>query len=281
MNLEWNGNKLRLRPSSIDGFFTCPRQWAGYYIGGEKSMPGARATIVTAIHLGVEEMWNEAIATGVSTQEHTPNLSMMKDAAVDEFRRLDQEDDLNYDSGENLNSASGEIAGGVDAFVEDIVPFTDIPMAVEERYTIPLNHVMVEDISGTVDYIKNDTIADVKTSKRKPVPANYKTQQSIYKMLAQANGVPVEHNLIQGVVLKTQPQGHILEMASDIPQAKFLVNSILDTLEVYHKDIIDPEILFRPNTKHYLCSPKYCSFYGTTCTATGGQGRPEQHVVKL
>jgi hypothetical protein len=277
MNLEWNGNKLRLRPSSIDGFFTCPRQWAGYYIGGEKSMPGARAAIGTAIHHGVEQMWLEAIAT----KAKEPNLSMMKDAAVDEFRRLDQEDDLNYDSGENINSASGEIVGGVDAFVEDIVPFTDIPMAVEERYTIALNHVMVEDLSGTVDYIKSDTIADVKTSKRKPVPANYKTQQSIYKMLAQANGIDVKYNLIQGVVLKTQPQGHIMEMESDIPQAKFLVNSILDTLEIYHKNIIDPRILFRPNTKHYLCTPKYCSFYGTTCDATGGQGRPIQHVVKL
>jgi hypothetical protein len=277
MNLEWNGNKLRLRPSSIDGFFTCPRQWAGYYIGGEKSMPGARAAIGTAIHAGVEEMWKEAIAV----KAKAPNLTMMKDAAVDEFILLDQNDDLNYDSGENLNSAQGEIRGGIEAFVEDIVPFTDIPMAVEERYTIALNHIMVEDISGTVDYIKEDTIADVKTSKRKPVPANYKTQQSIYKMLAQANGIDVKYNLIQGVVLKTQPQGHIMEMESDIPQAKFLVNSILDTLEVYHKDIIDPEILFRPNTKHYLCTPKYCSFYGKSCTATGGQGRPTQHVVKL
>ena len=266
MNLEWNGEKLRLRPSAIDGFFTCPRQWAGYYIGGERSMPGARAAIGTAIHHGVEQMWLEAIA--VKAKE--PNLTMMKDAAVDEFVKLDQDDDLMYDNGEDVNTASDTIVSGIDAFVEDIVPFTDIPMAVEERYTISIKHDMVEDLSGTVDYITNNTIADVKTSKRKPVPANYKTQQSIYKMLAIANGVDVQHNLIQGVVLKAKPQGHILELESDVDQAKYLVNSILDTLDVYHKNIIDPNVLFRPNTKHYLCSPKYCSFYGKTCDATGG-----------
>ena len=98
-------------------------------------------------------------------------------------------------------------------------------------------------------------------------------------MLAEANGVDVKHNLIQGVVLKTAPQGHVLELEPDVPKAKFLVNQILDTLEVFNKDIIAPEILFRPNTKHYLCSPKYCSFHGKTCEATGGCARPTQVQV--
>lgn len=277
MKLDWNGEKLRLRPSSIDGFFTCPRQWAGYYIGGERSMPGARAAIGTGIHAGVEEMWKEAIVT----KKKDPNVTMMEDAAVDEFLKIDQEDDLMYNNGENSNTAEGEIRGGIRAFLEDCEPFLDIPMAVEERYTIPLDHIMVEDLSGTVDYITPNRIDDVKTSKRKPVPANFMTQQSIYTMLAQANGIDVQHNCIQGVVLKTKPQGHILELEPNVPQAKLLVNTILDTLKVFHKDIIDPNILFRPNTKHYLCSPKYCSFYGKSCTATGGQAEPTQHVVKL
>lgn len=274
---NWSGEKLRIRPSSVDGAYTCPFQWAGYFIGGEKSIPGARAAIGTAVHKGVEEMWNEAIVT----KTKAPNLTMMKDAAVSEFIKLDQEDDLSYDQGENTSTAESAILGGIDSFVEDIVPFVDIPKAVEERYTIPLDHIMVQDLSGTVDYITPDSIADVKTSKRKPIPASYATQQSIYKMLAVANGVDVQHNLIHGVVLKAKPQSHIMELEPDIPKAKFLVNMLLDTLDVFHKDIIAPELLFRPNTKHYLCSPKYCSFYGKKCPATGGQVRPTQVDVKL
>jgi hypothetical protein len=155
--MDWNGEKLVIRPSSIDGFYTCPFQWGNYFIGGVKSIPSARAAMGTAIHIGVEEMWKEAMAV----KEKNPNVSMMKDAARDELIRLDQEDDLFYDHGEDINSAQGEIMGGIEAFVEDIVPYADIPEEVEVRYTIPVQHEMVESISGTLDYRTPGVIADV------------------------------------------------------------------------------------------------------------------------
>lgn len=264
--IDWNGEKITIRPSSVDGFTTCPYQWASVFIGGEVTIPNARAAIGTAIHKGVEEMWKEAMVL----KKKEPNISMMEDAAVTAFTEEDLEQDLRYDSGENMNTAHGEIRGGIRAFVEDIVPFTDIPEGVEKRFSIALNHKMVAEVAGTLDYLKPDTVADVKTSKKKPVPTNYKTQQSIYKLLAQANGYDIQYNLIQGVVLKTQPQGHILTLEPDVDQAKFFINMILDTLDVFYKDIVPAEVLFRPNTKHYLCTPKYCSKYGKTCPATGG-----------
>lgn len=274
--IKWNEEKLRIRPSSIDGFFTCPYQWAKVFLEGVKSIPGARAAIGTAIHAGAEVLWTDAILTG----EKDINRTKLHDACIAEFQELDKEG-LQYDSGEDNNTAEATILGGMDCFIEDIVPFTDIPQAVEQRFTIPLDHIMVEDLSGTVDYISKDTIADVKTSKRKPIPTSYVTQQSIYKMLAQANGVDVQYNTIQGVVLKKVPEGHTMEMPTDIPKAKILVNMILDTLDVFHQDIVAPEVLFRPNTKHYLCSPKYCALYGKTCPATGGTAKPTQVAVKM
>ena len=277
MSIVWTGEKLRIRPSSVDSFFVCSYQWAQTYIAGNTSMSSVRAAMGTAIHFGVEEMWKEAIAT----KAKVPNLTMMKDAAVGEFVSIEQQEEMTFEYGEDMNTATYEITGGIDAFVEDIVPFKDIPVAVEQRYTIKLDHAMVDDISGTVDYISADSIDDVKTSKRKPIPANYKTQQSIYKLLAVANGVDVKYNNIQGVVLKKQPQGHILTLEPDVPQAKYLINTILDTLDVFQQDLVAPEVLFRPNTKNYLCSPKYCTFYGKTCPATGGCSTPKQHVVKL
>ena len=103
---------------------------------------------------------------------------------------------------------------------------------------------MVENLSGTVDYINKDSIADVKTSKRTPSPANYVTQQSIYKLLAEANGQIVKHNLIQGVVLKAKPEGTILTLEPDVERAKFSVNTILDVTDVFSQQIVHPDILF-------------------------------------
>ena len=67
---------------------------------------------------------------------------------------------------------------------------------------------------------------------------------------------------IQNVVLKKKPEGHVMDCNINIPKAKSLVNTLLDTLDVYKKkDIVDPNILFRGNSKYWLCSPKYCAFY--------------------
>lgn len=266
---NWDGNKVTIRPSSVDSFANCPRQWAMTHIGGVKSMPGARAAIGTAIHAAIEREWRESIVTG----KKDFNISTMQDVAAAELVHMDQEG-LNYDDNEDLNTATAAASGGVKAFAEDIAPFTPIPIAVETRFTIDLDNPVVENVSGTVDYISKDTIADIKTSKRKPVPASYSTQQSIYKMLAEANGQTVKHNLIQGVVLKAKPDGHIMELVPDIESAKFAVNTILDVASVFHQQVVHPDILFRGNPKYYLCSDKYCALYNT-CPYVKGELKAE------
>lgn len=272
---NWDGNKVTIRPSAIDGFIQCSRQWAMTHIGGVRSMPGARAAIGTAIHAAVENEWKLSIATG----KKDFNITAMQDLAAAELATLDQ-DGLNYDDGENLNTATGEAVKGVETFAEDIAPFTDIPVAVETRFTVSLDHPIFENLSGTVDYISSDSIADLKTSKRKPVPANYSTQQSIYKYLAEANGRTVKHNLIQGVVLKAKPEGHIMELKPEMDKAKMLVNTMLDVAEVFSKQIIHPDVLFRGNPKYYLCSDKYCALH-STCPYVKGELDTVAPKVKL
>ena len=250
-------DKLTIRPSSVDNFYQCPQQWKRVFLDGETSIPGARAAIGTAVHRGVEVMWNDAIAH----KKKDANISMMVDASIEAFKEEEQLG-LNYDNGEDNNTAAVEIVKGVEAFVEDIVPFSSIPDAVEQRFTVEIpDHPIVGAISGTVDYIAGHIIADVKTSKRKPTVANYETQQSIYKILANKNGQNVTHNLIQGVVFKKQTEGVILEAAINEQQAKNSINNLLETLELYSQDVVDPDLLFRGNPKYFLCSPKYCSFY--------------------
>ena len=262
---NWDGEKITIRPSAVDGFMNCPRQWAMTHIGGVPSVPGGRAAIGTSIHAAVEQEWKEAIVTG----KKDFNVTAMADLAAAELAEMDLQG-IQYDLGEDLNTATGEAVKGVKSFAEDIVPFTDIPVAVEERYTIELDNPVAERLSGTVDYISSDAIADVKTSKRKPVVANYNTQQTIYKLLAEANGRTVNHSLIQGVVLKAKPEGHILALEPDVDKAKYAVNTVLEVLDVFYKQQVAPDMLFRGNPKYYLCSNKYCALYATCPFVQGG-----------
>ncbi len=266
MTIQILETDIVIRPSSVDSFSTCSYQWAKTYLEGVRSIPGARAAIGTSIHAAAEVLWSDAIATGkVDT-----NLTKLNDAAIDAWVK-ETENGVQFDEGENKATAIQTILEGTEAFVEDIVApgFVKIPEAVEQRYTVPINHQVVKAISGTVDYIGHGIIADIKTSKRKPVPVNYVTQQSIYKYLAVANGVDVKVSEIHGVVLKKVAEGTTLDMSHliDVQQAKNSINLILDVLDVLAEDKIDPELIMRPNPKHYLCSPKYCALYGK-CPAT-------------
>lgn len=258
-------DKIRVRPSSIDTFVQCPQQWKRVFLDGESSIPNARAAIGTAIHRGVEVMWQDAM----KHQKKDANLSHMTDAAMEAYKEEEQKG-LSYDNGESQATASVEVVKGMEAFIEDVVPWTAIPTGVEQRFTVPIaDHPIVEDISGTVDYIAPGVIADVKTSKRKPMVANYETQQSIYRILANKNGADVKENYIQGVVLKAKPEGTVLKAQINEDKAKTLINSLLDTTEIYSKDLVDPDVLFRGNPKYYLCSPKYCAFYNDCKFAKG------------
>ena len=254
-------DKLILRPSSLDGFMQCPQQWYRVFILGGTSIPNSRAAIGTAIHAGAEEMWNDSI----KAKTKISSKGSMADAAMEAFKEEEQKG-LKYSADESQGSCAKEILIGLDTFVEDIVPHSDIPTKVEGVYAIEItDHPIVGGISGTLDYVdeKRGVIADLKTSKRKHMVANSSTQQSIYRHLVEANGIKVNSSVIQSVVLKAKPEGHIMDCDINIPKAKSLVNTLLDTLTVYNQDIIDPDILFRGNSKYWLCSPKYCAFFGS------------------
>jgi hypothetical protein len=211
-------------------------------------------------------MWNDAIVK----QTVDTNKNWLVDAAIEEFTEIDKQDELYYDQGEDTNTAQSTIVQGVHAFIDDIVPFTPIPKAVEKFLEVQISgNPIISAIGGTIDYLTDSVIADVKTSKRKPVVSNYTTQQSIYKYLAMEHGYNIEHSLIQGVVLKKVPEGHILEMEPKIDQAKFLVNQMLSVMALAATDTVPLELLFRGNPKYYLCSPKYCAFFNECDYAKG------------
>ena len=263
MTIEILQEDIRLRPSAIDGFYGCAFQWGKTFLEGVQSIPSSRAAIGTAIHAGAEQMWRESIAAG----DKRINLSAMTDAAMEAWKEEASKENMQYGDGETEGTCAVEIVKGTEAFIEDIVPYTAIPKAVEEFYSVAIDHPLVSELGGTIDYISENTIADIKTGKRKPTVSNYNTQQAIYTYLARENGVDVKHNLIQSVVLKKVPEGAIIPMEVNVPQAKQHVNTLLDTLDLVMKDVAPIETILRPNHKYMFCSKKFCNFYGS-CPAT-------------
>ena len=261
----WDGEPIVIRPSSIDSFYGCSFQWAKVFLEGRRTIPNARAAIGTAVHKGVEEMWKESMLRKSKDQI---NLSMATDAAIEEFQNVD--DDVQYDQGENANTAQELIQDGVRVYVEDIVPFADIPEAVEEWFEIPINHKVVEKIGGTIDYRTSSELDDLKTSKRKPIVQSYVTQQTTYKILAEANGKTVKNQRIQAVAFTKQPVGYMLELEPDVPRTKYLINHMLDTLEAFY-DGTDPRLLFRGNPKYMFCSDKFCVLHSCGCPYANGE----------
>jgi hypothetical protein len=259
MNIQVNNTGIRIRPSSIDNFVNCPLQWAKVFLEGRTSIPGARAAIGTSIHKAAEVLWSEAIKQG----KVDDNVEKLTDAAVEEFAEIEKKDKLYYDPQEDTNTAQDTIVKGVRAFVEDIVPFTPIPLAVEQFLEIPISgNPIINAIGGTIDYLTDTVVADVKTSRRKAVMHHYTTQQSVYKYLAQSHGYNIEHSLIQNVILrKTSTEGLIGELTPNVEQAKFIVNKMLETMEIVEAGTIPLNVLFRGNPKYYLCSEKYCAFF--------------------
>jgi hypothetical protein len=264
-----------IRPSSVDTFFNCSYQWAKTFLEGIPSIPGNRAAIGTAIHRGAETVWTESIKKGSKVL----NLTAATDAAVEEFEKLDKEG-VQYDEDESKNTSIKEVVAGTTSFLDDIATYVPVPLGVEERFTVDIaNHPIVKAISGTVDYRSVDTIADLKTSKRKATTSNYTTQQSVYRMLANENNAGVKYNNIQNVVLKKEPEGQVLPIEVNVDQAKFMLNSMLDTLEIAHQGRVALEVLFRGNPKYYLCDKKYCAHYNTCPFVKGSEPVRKQVTV--
>lgn len=273
MTIEIKESDIIIRPSAVDTFFTCAYSWGKTFLEGQRSMPNSRAAIGTGIHRAAEIMWLESM----EHDKKSINRTAMLDAAVEAFEE-EEKLGMSYGKDENKNTCISEIKSGTEAFIEDIVPFAQIPIAVEKRFTVDIDHPLVSGLSGTIDHLTKKTISDIKTSKRAPTVSNYSTQQSVYKYLANANGLEVENLTIQSIVLKKVPEGSIIPLEADVQGAKNLVNMMLDTLSIVAEGKIAPELILRPNPKHIYCSEAYCVFYGK-CPATSTKATRNTQIM--
>lgn len=248
-----NEGKIILRPSSLQQFLGCPFQWVQAQLLGDFQRPAAAATAGTSLHKGAEVGYTDKIKHG-----QLPPVSFLTDVVAEEWRRLNEEQDLVYGKDEDYHTYESELVSGMKVYYKDIMHDTN-PIAVEKRYTIPLDHPIFEAFSGTLDIVLERGIVDLKRTKKKTDPSKYTLQQSSYTMLRRANGEESNFNEIHNVVGGKSAER--LALMPKVDYAKYIVNQILDTTEEFW-NTGNPN-LFRGTNSHayYLCSAAWCGYY--------------------
>lgn len=256
-----NEGKLILRPSSMQQWLGCSAQWFRASLLGDFSRPAAAAQAGTALHKGAEEGYKDKIKTG-----ELPPISFLTDIVSEEWRKLNDEVDLEYGKDENYNTYERDLVQGMKDYYRELMPETN-PVAVEKRYTVNLDHPVFESVSGTLDIVLDRGIVDLKHTKKKTNADKYVLQQSTYTFLRQANDEICNFNEIHNVIRGKGVER--LALAPKVDYARYVINQILDSTERF-LETGDPTI-FRGTNSHayFLCSPQWCGYW-STCPHVAG-----------
>lgn len=267
--------KFVIRPSSIKTYVNCPRKWYQQFIL-DKNTTGNAAATGTAIHAAVEAYWRNAKAQN----EKSSLVDNWCEIGVEKFRELDKKVDIIYDDGASLDSCIDKVYMGATAYINDIAPALPMPEFVEHRVSYPIkDHPFVKAISGTIDYIGKDFIADLKTGKSKPSSRKHILQCSLYRKLARFCGIEREQFQIHAVTFVKDPEkrAHVFDSMINEKQASFIVNQLLDRLRKLNQEdpkLLFPDMLFPGNPEFYLCGPKFCPVYDN-CPFSCGRANAE------
>lgn len=245
--------KLVLRPSSLQQFLGCPFQWFQGAIENNFQRPAAAASAGTALHKGAEEGYRDKIKTGA-----LPPISFLTDVVAEEWRKLNDEQDLSYSKDETYEKYESDLVKGMKDYYKDLMHETN-PIDVEKRYTVNIEHPIFESVSGTLDIVLDRGVVDLKHTKQKTNANKYVLQQSTYTWLRQANGEVCNFNEIHNVIRGKGTER--LALAPKVDYARYIINQILDTTERFWQTG-DPT-LFRGTNSHsyFLCSEGWCGYY--------------------
>lgn len=252
-----NEGKYIIRPSSIQQYIACPHQWALVHLMENPQKPAAAANAGTSVHAAAELGYIDKIKTG-----ELPPVSFLTDCAVETWQKTveaaEEKGGLDYNKGEDYQTYEDDIVQGVETYYEQTMPHIT-PKAVETRYTVALDHEVMESISGTLDIDLDRGLADIKFTKRKTTASKHLLQQSTYAFLKQQNGEECNFAELHNIVRKKDVD--MVGIPLKVDYARFWINHILDTTEKF-LETRDPSIFRGTNPNaYYLCSPQYCGYW--------------------
>ena len=282
-----------IRCSTLPNWPDCPRRGATRLIPHEIAAAGHRlrhlargigGIVGTAVHRAAAVSLGEKAKTG-----HLPPASVATDAALDSLSEQLATGEIAYDgprgATHNRNDAVRQAVGMTKTYDRVIAPEVE-PIIVEERYLAEVSPGLI--LSGQPDLIcrEPNKVRDLKTGARPP--GSHAAQVGGYSLLARSNGIDIAEAAIDFIqrVAVGKPQPDPVSKAVAIAQAETAASSILKHIEsdlatFRHGDPVrrilpgDPWA-FVANPASILCSPKYCSAFGTSFCHEGDPAKELQ-----
>ncbi len=260
-----DGDKIVLRPSSIQQFLRCPYQYAQAQLLGNYIKPAAAARAGNALHEAFEEGYNYKLITG-----EMPKKDMILNKAEVSWSQLNEEEEIQYKKDETYSKYESDILDGVGTYYDEIMP-TITPYKVEERFTIKLGHPQFSAVSGTADLIAKGgllnssmDLIDYKFTKRATNASHYLLQQNAYTWLARENGIDITSSVLHNVIRPTTRSGvrlGILDIDYKEKYLKLIINKILNSTTEFIENGTGAFTTGSDPVTNYLCGSAWCGYY--------------------
>lgn len=270
---------IKLRASGVGDFNDCARRGASrmfkFQIEKEgfalRQTPfGVAASIGTSVHKAAEEILRAKIDKKTGWDASLIALEKFDELVPDgtEF-----EPDNSTTNRQEAKSQIVKITGALERHLDSIKP-----KQIEFELKAPFGPGV--EVTGHPDVLtEDDWIRDFKTGGLKH-PPSYVAQLGTYSMLAQANEIPVQGvavDYFRKVGQKTE-QPDVQVVSYDLAEAEKHAYSTLDNVVGAYEKFLstrDPGA-FNANPSSMLCSPKYCSAWGTDFCTVGKPVQPKE-----
>lgn len=276
-----NEGKIVLRPSSIQQFVRCPHQWMRVHLLGEKVAPAAAARAGNALHSAFEYGFTVKRDKG-----ELPPLDEVLDAAVQEWKRLNESEELKYNDKESFELYQADIVQSVTKYYEEMMPYIE-PVMIEQRFTVEIDNPVIKVFSGSADLVikQGETLhlVDYKFTRRPTQGSHYLLQQNSYVWLARENDVDLKSSVLHNIVrptTRTDVRLNVLEIDFKERYLKFWVNIMLNALTEFYENGTGLLTGGSDPVTNYLCNPKWCGFWDE-CPFVAGLRDEEELKIKL
>ena len=265
-----------IRCSALTGYPDCNRRGAARLFWREISAMGFRlrstprgigAAIGSAVHRAAEVILREKAETG-----RLPPSTVAADCAAETLAESVREG-VDFDR-TTANRVEGEVtAVGMARAYHRVVAPTVNAILIEERLEAEVAPGLI--LSGTPDLVAREPhrIRDLKTSSRPG--GSHAPQIGGYSLLARSHGLDIAEAAVDSIkrVSIGKPQPDPVSKPVAVAQAETAASNILrhiaGDLETFRNGDPARRILpgdpwaFQANPNSILCSPKYCSAFGT------------------
>jgi hypothetical protein len=229
--------KFRISPSSFSSFYENSGSWYKQNVLKENTFKGNTATVVgTILHARIGAYW-----TGVTWDTETEMDYIAK-----------------YDDNPEVDCWKiADLVANLWDIVPDHLSQMDKPIEVEQevKFSIPNSDYI---LAGTFDYLRADTIGDIKTISQTPkaIKVNHRIQILIYELIRRMNGLePISKMEVLYLVKTKKPKIVTLVdtiTEDDITWIKAEVKNMIKRLDMAKEDDSMVELLFPNNPMSYM-----------------------------